>query len=812
MQSPTSIQELTLAMGAHSIRLPSIVNLPTGRNREPYIVALRNLGIIANQRDTVETMKNKHIQALSERGYTINNNTAVLSSSNTNYLPQEISMDEIRNQPAIFISRYELHSQIKMDTTNTQLFNDLVNYLTVKGYVLNHQNNTMVSYGQPVAVKISDNILQNKDDPIISAVDWFIQTNCSLSLTDWEQLARIESDIRGNPSLESIRNNYTSLSPNAQNIIYIYTVISNAPHKSMAKLNRRYPTKHRNMRANIYTGLFEHIILQPGSFHVRDSYPSESVSSKISQLENYNPLYLLLEGYDILPNNEATNDVLIRLSNGHSNIFKDDGHLLLKTLVHYPQMVGQIINHLPTIFNSFAWSLAPYFFPRTPSMYEMWYLILVGAVVMFPDRPDSGTRLSAFKKFTEVYYSGIIRLYERLYDVNNLDLGSIARLPQHPLEMYILRMVNVPISRFPEFVKGYGMHIPKYLEQVGYVNYVLDNMGSYVAVAERGLKQIHPPPLYERLSPTITEGEFHSMITEYTDDEMFEVFGYPSAGNISREVIYIVFHRSLTHANFMLLPKLNSKYQSNTETTLLTSTDDLPGPYLVFGTPFDYHVYEFDEIMSAFHEEELRIPENPRAVFIPQHCIRLQNIIRFVEFINPSLRVITQQIYEKLSLHDYELQNESLFILKEMIENQESFVILKDLFMNIFYAGMYMRRWEGPGHEYPITSIQTRSPVDPMIRTPIALGKVSDILDTIEKQKPYMYTVLKDLKIANYTQHGNICNTVDRLLHMIGQVSNGNYCIRMASTQIIQSAYIYTFKLFGTQIPDINPSQLDHIS
>ena len=71
--------------------------------------------------------------------------------------------------------------------------------------------------------------------------------------------------------------------------------------------------------------------------------------------------------------------------------------------------------------------------------------------------------------------------------------------------------------------------------------------------------------------------------------------------------------------------------------------------------------------------------------------------------------------------------------------------------------------------------------------------------------------LLDDLHLLEYLEAGEIRPRNTRLHHIIGNVLNGEECIRMASTIFVGTAYHYLRVLFNVNIPAFDKYKLDLI-
>ena len=196
---------------------------------------------------------------------------------------------------------------------------------------------------------------------------------------------------------------------------------------------------------------------------------------------------------------------------------------------------------------------------------------------------------------------------------------------------------------------------------------------------------------------------------------------------------------------------------------------------------------------------------------------RLQTLCPMMKATNPQLSELTDQILNRVRTgiirnvrRNREIDNTLAEINRQPPELKN---IIKTIFYKVFYAGMYMRRWLGPGNRYPIRAGQTRGGGNPMPRTIIALGEVSEHLAQMDMANETLANRIRQLPDIDYnSDSGNIIFRTDRLFYFISQLAEGNECIRIGSRHLVISAYYYLSVIFGEIIPDFDSHSVDIIA
>lgn len=144
----------------------------------------------------------------------------------------------------------------------------------------------------------------------------------------------------------------------------------------------------------------------------------------------------------------------------------------------------------------------------------------------------------------------------------------------------------------------------------------------------------------------------------------------------------------------------------------------------------------------------------------------------------------------------------------------------------LFNTGMYMRRWPGPGHPYPILERDTRhkgsgnenslpGSNDPIheqrtIRSILVLKELEETMSTDLNRLLYSLAGFNLIRGRIYQDRVTLGSRIN-IVTTMGDTTD-DACIRLSSTIFIGSGYIYTCKIFHRKIPNFNPKLIDEIS
>lgn len=188
----------------------------------------------------------------------------------------------------------------------------------------------------------------------------------------------------------------------------------------------------------------------------------------------------------------------------------------------------------------------------------------------------------------------------------------------------------------------------------------------------------------------------------------------------------------------------------------------------------------------------------------------------------------TQPNKEILKRFDYyinqaEIQSSSNYngikaFRKYVAENVENADIVRNVFLNYFYMGMYMRQWKGPGHPYPIEACRTGETVEGEGQAPKTVKK--NVAKAAGPFWKYFHQLPKDLQKSFW--YFRVYSKQNDRLEDIGYDNNkfwndviktGNHCIRLASDRWSFTGAYYLKQILNEDIPGFDISRsIDHIS
>jgi len=448
--------------------------------------------------------------------------------------------------------------------------------------------------------------------------------------------------------------------------------------------------------------------------------------------------------------------------------------------------------------------------------------------------PPLNPRLEAIqlRYNTILTYTPEIRdILQRLYRVQDEDpVAGIAKCDPVPLESIIILMQTYPI---PLLAKHVGMAIPPHADANLYFQ---NNILHYASVLSRPTDVSF---CSREKFITMRDDEVSSYCKLLTDEELFrlsEVYiNYASRSDLLTNL------QNLRTREGFFIPLI--RRCQNKHTQLYSDTTDTNIFIIGFGTLGSYIGYEIDELLHSFHYIDtdsisgdesdtrqrngrnrgdfiFRHPENIRSIFTINQIEQLRQLLLAWVGDYPTLQPLIDRIDEGLvdirQKTDYDKQ--LLRDFRRLSKDQQN--LIRSYLYDLFYAGMYMRRWEGPGHPYPHRTAQTENTkISPDANTLKSLKTLESRIDTFAPQTKTLicgtYTSTRDnftggLRVVEYfgADPQQQRNFISNLLY---EVMKGEYCIRMASSRFVGTGVYYLRLLYNENIPDFDPTTLDRI-
>nr|QBK90831.1 MAG: hypothetical protein LCPAC201_01320 [Pithovirus LCPAC201] len=396
----------------------------------------------------------------------------------------------------------------------------------------------------------------------------------------------------------------------------------------------------------------------------------------------------------------------------------------------------------------------------------------------------------------------LLRFYGFPY--NRLTLIKLALKPQSIIDQYI---IDHNLSKLIEVL---GIAIPPGINEN---EYIMENIHSYRLIVNRSSDTV-------RLL-TMTDPKTLSMgnICRLTDNEIISSSGVRPVFTDRVDLINKIrqlwsdvgFFESISRASF------------NKETLLLSKVSDPEVLMVGYGRLDNYRCYELAELHGSFHLGKdvmvhFRKPDK-KTEFELDEIINLDVLVQdfFLRSVGNPDRLAELHTRIGKGIIDYREMDDGMRKIYRQVTslNLSTKNLLKIWLRELFEAGMYMRRWKGPGNPYPHTRDETRQGDNPCNSDNMSpLGKKIGLLQEMVKTIPdNLMKIMKKLKIAGYNSETSRYRMGERsLTHIFQRVASNNFCIRVASRMFTLSAAYYLQAFFSFKIKEFYPERITKIS
>ena len=429
------------------------------------------------------------------------------------------------------------------------------------------------------------------------------------------------------------------------------------------------------------------------------------------------------------------------------------------------------------------------------------------------------TRLERFKNLLSLSDEEIIPIllsHNIQYDPNSDETTSqIAQLEPNVIDKYIF------------FYHEHKCDVKKISQQAGIiippnkdpVKYFLENIWLYKNVLTRN------DDITMKINSLINTPQSFKLISQFsdylTDHELLNAaklyINYNSRTDLLNKI------SELTNQKKFFIPLIRNC--QNTESPIsFEDTNDKDVFIIAYGTLLNYICIDVYDLIDSFVEVPAiqnqpanfifnTLGEKNKNTYTIDEIQQLQELLYFYTQ-NPSVK----QLYDKIGrgleiisdLDDYDKFNLRKF--RSFNNNVKN--LIKQWFIQLFYLGMYMRRWKGPEFPYPITEEETKISFDKeALYQKISYELVK--LNNIGEKLPNIVLDFLNKLYITYEKLENNKLVIDRKTNTIGfilnEVNNGSYCIRMASKRLIGSASHYLDVFFNYVIPNFERTNVDEI-
>lgn len=387
---------------------------------------------------------------------------------------------------------------------------------------------------------------------------------------------------------------------------------------------------------------------------------------------------------------------------------------------------------------------------------------------------------------------------------NTESIPVYARMAADPLDELIYGVATYPI---PQLAAQVGMIIPSNVMDAR--AYYLANVRSYFPIFQRDPTQFQPLTLaLARRARRIEE-----FLALYTDEEIIRGLGgyvnYQGRAHLLQQ-----YRDLLTNGEMFFIPF--ERACANEYTQLGTATADPTNFVVAFGNFNNYTCYDPDEFLMTFTRREdpetgipgdfaFARPDNTRAVFSRPQVIQLAAL---GPLFPEQLRDVQQRIAEGITL--VEMQGQVTDKARKMFQRigEPYRDQIRQILLQLFYTGMYMRRWGGPGCAYPLAKRDTENRPDPDVPVSAGLARLREMLAALPAP---VSAFLLALPMLEYTGNGTYHREGQNLAYYINEVWEGRYCIRMGSSKFVTTAYAYLMNFLGETIADFDIRELARV-
>jgi hypothetical protein len=497
---------------------------------------------------------------------------------------------------------------------------------------------------------------------------------------------------------------------------------------------------------------------------------------------------------------------------GNNHLSQKQNRYLVELIQMYPDMIDVMTDYY-TNGTTLTHRLINLYYTDTPSILQEIYAFAVNYPLIFPETEEERKRRIQLRELPRTYLRTLYQIYR------TREFETILEMDQDPLELYVIAVSKVNTKQLRNLVIGFGMIIPEHLINNEVRPYVLNWMIEYQAILTRSNE-------LPAISEILTEQpqsvrELFEILRPYTDQEIITFFGYIS-GFENRNALIENIYDLITEEGFIVLKEIDFQRATNVETVMLTELPDLLKPYIVFGSPLSYRVHEIDEFIQAWSGGSNDNAINFRKIvdngnYSIAQVSKLQSLLPLMASMNGQLKGSVDQLLTIVKsgiIRTLRRSREVDRLIRE-IRSAPEYVQenLKDIIWKLFYIGMYMRRWRGPGNSYPTRSSMTRVGNNPEPKVILELGKLSEMLASVQAENPEIYDYLIDLPEIVYNTGGdNISIRQQKIFNTVDKVADGKYCIRQASDQFVLAGHYYLGVIFGEIIPDFSPYDVEAIS
>lgn len=804
----------------NEITLPESIIMPDahGRSKTPYATLYNRLGFRYNSGLTIRELDQSLRDRLSTLGYipSANDIRLMVRSSPLRIvrqeshqadiaLPNEIPESVLHSMDSLlaFFDRYQV--PIVQDRKKPiTMRNEFSSYLSRNGYLYDVRRKALIKSSVVISSEPLINtkrcidlvtpeiIIQRATQPVTLTADNLWAVNISEH--------EMESMVQDRSSIQTILQTlYIKLGVPPETMLFILClyVLSNLPIDQISTIYRALdltsPTnattidKLNAIRAQFQSQLTPAESIRYRTYQARTTVPTGPKPNDFQQA--------VIEGYSVLDNptfmGQYRNDLIMN---------NDDQAVIYwaRLLQAYPEMAVRFFETLKKPKQSLVMETIRLIYKdQKINRVQELYTLMTGAPLRIPLDVEAEDRLAKISRLTPAYLSVLSSLYN-----GQTDPKEIVKLKKNPLEDVFLKMVFSPSDKVIEVAASIGMVIPERLSSITPRQYFFLRLLEYLPVIMRS----SGPPLDTIIKNEISTND----LSRYTDQEILAVIGNREFS--SRNDLISKALTAINNKTFFLLNEIDKNRAINQMTILYEDISELEPPYLVFGSVLRYRVYTLDELNGAWYPE---VPQDPASIMFRKPE---ETAVYFNEEAITSLKALLFQIssipsellLDKIIIGSAarDIRNRAALNFKDLLRRINT-TPFKKIFEDIFYMAMYMRRWQGPGHSFPLKERETINRPNPDTRAGMIAYRLFQEFETIPDEIIEKFGELRCLVLSD--SRGRFAYINQRLGDILAKVYVGEYCIRMASKMLVITSYYYLMIFFNERIGGIAPEEMDEI-
>jgi hypothetical protein len=438
------------------------------------------------------------------------------------------------------------------------------------------------------------------------------------------------------------------------------------------------------------------------------------------------------------------------------------------------------------------------------------FFLLTGQLVNVPVRQSLPEELSKY-----------VSVLQKVYGTSKLD--KIETMPEQPIEKILRQMVDKSVDK-KTLLKTAGIHYQLVNKPETYLE---NNISDYIDILNRK----ETPPPFDIDHPSLTTDRSFEKFVMYVqtraDGELIRDLPMVLKYENRHQLLDLLFQATSDRGFLMILKPLPGANRNEYD-TYYTNISEIPKPYVAYGSLRHHVFYTPEELVGAFNKETVntgtpdeysyvrfRKPEAPMTdIFSDRHVRHLRQMCTDMIDIYPQRSDEFNQLISQITLGLNLIKGFKVETLINAVKQSSSEVkaLVQQMLYDVFYLGMYMRNWKGPGNPYPLKVTEVRgSNVDPMNNTQKYLELVFKHYEAIKLLDNRVFTQLAVIRTIEYNSSNEASYTGERLIPTLELVAKGEFCIKMASSVTAMTGYYYLSILFGIFVPNFKPRTVEYV-